>query len=588
VRAFWKTWKFDRALERMDRQPLVMRELHEGLRRKSTLRLRKAFGGTSLALITWTLLVWQSDAIGQQIFQFFCLFAFAGCLVAGIFLGGDSLSKERREGTLPLLFLSSLSSGEVVLGKFAANTLIPAFTLIGMLPSLTVCLLVGGVTGAEVFRAMLAIPPVLLWAMALALLTSGYCADQRAALGSALLSIAGMLFAGPLLANMFRSFSFGWLSFLFYSLSPLTLISNIEAGRYVSNAGLYWTSLFSTLIATYGFLLWTTAHISGSWRLNISEQRSEVKMADCEPESQSEPAAEPAGNPKIAADHAITWLVSRYKSKPIVPILITIAALIIWITARQIPAPRVWTPPSRPTPNGAWIPPIKAPGPVFLLRREVVPLIALQLLHLAFKVWIAFTATQVFTADRRSGALEMLLGSTLADEEIVSGVVHGLKRRFRMALLLLLSADLLFALTAFSQQHLLLGAGSIMLGILLWVDVEALIWAGLIEGLLGRIPFWSIVMTLWRMLGIPALICGAMPAIFFGRSLPVGLAIWFPLTLASTLWAIRSVKQQYLPHFRPIALQFFGNTPPAIESPWSFVNWEEEEPANPEPILISA
>src|SRR5882757_6880585 len=47
---------FDKArigvlIESIKLQPLVMRELHEGLRRKSTLRLRKGFGGGSFALL---------------------------------------------------------------------------------------------------------------------------------------------------------------------------------------------------------------------------------------------------------------------------------------------------------------------------------------------------------------------------------------------------------------------------------------------------------------------------------------------------------------------------------------------------------
>ena len=89
-------------------------------------------------------------------------------------------------------------------------------------------------------------------------------------------------------------------------------------------------------------------------------------------------------------------------------------------------------------------------------------------------------------------------------------------------------------------------------------------------------------MTLWRILIIPGVIWGALPAIFFGRSSLVGLGIWFVLALATTFGALRSVKERYLPRFRTFAFQFYGETIPEVESPWSFMNWEEETAGEPE------
>ena len=50
--------------------------------------------------------------------------AFIFCLLAGVFLTADCLSEEKREGTLGLLFLTSLKGYDVVLGK--SNTVIDA------------------------------------------------------------------------------------------------------------------------------------------------------------------------------------------------------------------------------------------------------------------------------------------------------------------------------------------------------------------------------------------------------------------------------------------------------------------------------
>jgi len=62
----------------------------------------------------------------------------------------------------------------------------------------------------------------------------------------------------------------------------------------------------------------------------------------------------------------------------------------------------------------------------------------------------------------------------------------------------------------------------------------------------------------------------------------VNQGIWFVLALATTFGALRSVKERYLPRFRTFAFQFYGETIPEVESPWSFMNWEEETAGEPE------
>ena len=59
----------------------------------------------------------------RQLFAALAGCAFILCLFAGVFLTSDSLSEEKREGTLGLLFLSSLLGSDIVLGKFSALAL---------------------------------------------------------------------------------------------------------------------------------------------------------------------------------------------------------------------------------------------------------------------------------------------------------------------------------------------------------------------------------------------------------------------------------------------------------------------------------
>jgi ABC-type transport system involved in multi-copper enzyme maturation permease subunit len=69
-------------------------------------------------------------------------------------LAADTISRERREGTLPLLFLTPLKPRGIVYGKGMVHAL-RAFTLwLAVLPVLTVCFLIGGVEWSAVLLSV--------------------------------------------------------------------------------------------------------------------------------------------------------------------------------------------------------------------------------------------------------------------------------------------------------------------------------------------------------------------------------------------------------------------------------------------------
>ena len=87
-------------------------------------------------------------------------------------LTADSLSRERREGTLPLLFSTSLTARGIVLGKSFVH-MVRALTLwLSALPMLIVPFLLGGVTWLDVFSALILQACSLLLALSAGLLAS--------------------------------------------------------------------------------------------------------------------------------------------------------------------------------------------------------------------------------------------------------------------------------------------------------------------------------------------------------------------------------------------------------------------------------
>src|SRR5438045_3244086 len=118
--------------------PIVERELRAGSRRKATYRLR--WWTALVAIIAscgWLIFVWVLSGrgnLGKALFTILTSYTFALCVLAGIFLTSDTLSEEKREGTLGLLFLTDLKGYDVVLGKFVARSLNAFYALLALLP----------------------------------------------------------------------------------------------------------------------------------------------------------------------------------------------------------------------------------------------------------------------------------------------------------------------------------------------------------------------------------------------------------------------------------------------------------------------
>ncbi len=112
--------------------PIVERELRVASRRQFTYWFRLVAAAFALlifgAMLSFSMFTpgmpWSA---GQIQFTVLKWLAFVYAASAGVFLTSDSLSEEKREGTLGLLFLTDLRGLDVVLGKLMSHSL-QAFT----------------------------------------------------------------------------------------------------------------------------------------------------------------------------------------------------------------------------------------------------------------------------------------------------------------------------------------------------------------------------------------------------------------------------------------------------------------------------
>ena len=134
--------------------PVVQRELREAARGRWSYRLRlgAAIGGLLcfFSLFTsWDESQSQSEMATRLFDEIHVLLLSLICAIVPA-LTADSLAREKREGTLGLLFLTPLSASGIVLGKILARTLRALTVWMAVVPILMIPLLIGNVTRTDV------------------------------------------------------------------------------------------------------------------------------------------------------------------------------------------------------------------------------------------------------------------------------------------------------------------------------------------------------------------------------------------------------------------------------------------------------
>lgn len=180
---------------RLNIWPVVQRELREGARRPVNHRLRLWSAGVGTLLFYGV--VANSDELAVQMGGWL-LGGLHSLLLGLIFLivpalAADCIARERREGTLGLLFLTPLTAGGIVAGKMLVQGL-RAFTLwLAALPLLTIPFLAGGITWLDALSAFSLEFSAAELCLAAGLLASSLARERSTAFLLAFLLAAGFL-----------------------------------------------------------------------------------------------------------------------------------------------------------------------------------------------------------------------------------------------------------------------------------------------------------------------------------------------------------------------------------------------------------
>ena len=112
---------------------------------------------------------------GDVFFVIMSWSCFTYCLLAGLWTTTDTLTREKADGTLGLLFLTDLRGYDVVLGKMFSGSLRSFYGVLAVLPVLALPLLMGGVTNAQFWRTVFALLNILIFSLSCGIFFSAIC-----------------------------------------------------------------------------------------------------------------------------------------------------------------------------------------------------------------------------------------------------------------------------------------------------------------------------------------------------------------------------------------------------------------------------
>ena len=406
--------------------PIIERELRVTARRKSTYRLRLVTGLIAIAVcflfLSWAPLT-PGSTKGSILFAMLSFYSLGLCLLAGPFVTADCLSREKREGTLGLLFLTDLKGHDVVFGKFVAASMNAFFSLFAILPVIALSLLLGGVTGAEFWRMALALINTLFFSLTVGIWVSARSSDPQKAMGNTMGILVVLVAISPVINFLQSSAGLHATWSCLSAISPYQPFAFADETHFLSGPENFWMALAVSHLIGWIFLLWASRILPRSFeeqRTIISRKRTVAEVTRISTEAMARSKQSRAA--ALDAD-PVLWLMSRnFRLRGIIWCLVAFASL-------------------------SWIVSVAIGGEIAF---KLTPYVARPFLFL-FKAVFAIQVCRFFIEARRDNSLELLCCAPLSVEQIISGQWQALRRQFLGPALVLVIAQLLSTLLGLAK-----------------------------------------------------------------------------------------------------------------------------------------
>ena len=410
---------------------VAARELRSTARQKATYRVRWITAGIFLGLLIW--LFWAFGGFtyrgaAPRIFKAYSVLTMLYCLFMSTTLTADCISAERREGTLGLLFLTNLSSGEIILGKLCSSALASVYGLMAIFPMLALPLLMGGITFGNFGRTVLALLNGILSGLAVGFLASVVCKRQFTATALALglaVSLGGGLMLAAAVANHYvatRPLT-NWLA----AFSPLHTLIAADTNRSSGPSG-FWHSAGAVTGLSLGCLVLTTVLLARTWRDRPKREHPWHRAGFWRPSKRTLSTGPAALRHRLLSINPLFWLAAPKRVCAPVFMLIAVAltALTVYVAA----------------PYFGHALPVGTAGPV--LGHLFAWLWTGLVIHALVVYYAATTASQRLAEDKQAGALELILCTPTTERTISSGLWLAYARKMMFPVLLAVLVHMFF------------------------------------------------------------------------------------------------------------------------------------------------
>ena len=475
--------------------PIVDRELREGARRKSTRYIRLIVAAVALVMslfqiVFMPLFTRSASSVGSTGFAIMTGYAFVLCLLSGIFNTADCLSEEKREGTLGLLFLTDLRGYDVVLGKLASQMIHLGYALLAIIPAAALPMLLGGVTGGELWRISLALLNLLFFSMAAGMFSSALCkkAGRAVILAAVIVTVACILspliqFIANQVSNYTSTARLPW----FNGFSPAEAYGRAMESSFAREPGRFWTSLGVLHLFAWLLIIIASWWLPRSWQ---DKPRGPSLFASALPVSSGVEAAASQSRTErrrvLLDTDPLQWLVGGRRG----------LRGTLWVIAV------VW--------GGISI------VSTALMSDDGIPVVLVSgwIALFVTKLLFAFEACRFFADTRRAGAFELLLGTPINANKFVNAQWKSLWGSFGPPLLTALGVGFLCVLYGViismtkSEEMGVIGTIGIVatLGVALIevMDFVAMGWLGMWLALTMRKPHLAAGATILYVIILPS------------------------------------------------------------------------------------
>ncbi|MFN7141828.1 MAG: ABC transporter permease subunit, partial [Limisphaerales bacterium] len=314
----------------------------------------------------------------------------------------DCVSRERREGTLGLLFLTPLNAREILLGKSTVNIARSLIVFLAAVPILAIPILMGGISPGDILRATFFNGAALVQALAASLLASAVSKQRNRALILSLILSGFFLFGCfllPITVLLEVPFAFEPLiNVIFRGVSQLS--TQAEATQ---AAGVLFVL---SLLLLGAVILVCSARLQRNWQDKpMSAKQQKVYNLFC--------------SPRFLLGYFRKWQQHKLTRNPVG-----------WLQSYSWSA-RVST--------WGWCGLIILVESFIVITAQYRWLITFQnALQTALLISIAFSAVNSFQRERQTGALELILVTPIQEKELILGRLRGIWEQFLPAFLVLI------------------------------------------------------------------------------------------------------------------------------------------------------